>query len=67
MTYGSIDQSGQGSAAIRQLARVSTLRVGRTKAPEDGAFRVFQIRYTELSLWSALLAPCLFPTISPSV
>jgi hypothetical protein len=34
-------------------------RVGRTKAPEDCGFRVFQIRYAELGFGSVLLALCL--------
>ena len=38
---------------------VSAPRVGRTKAPEDCGFRVFQIRYAELCFGSVLLAFCL--------
>jgi hypothetical protein len=34
-------------------------RVGRNKAPEGCGFRALLVRYTELGLWSALLALCL--------
>jgi hypothetical protein len=43
---------------------ISAPRVGRTEAPKDCGFRVFQIRYTELSLWSAPLALALFIDVS---
>ena len=44
---------------------VSAPRVGRTKAPEDCASRVFQIRYAELGFGSVLLALALFVDVFP--
>ena len=38
---------------------ISPHSVGRTKAPQDCGFRMFQSRYTKLGLWSALLALCI--------